>query len=400
MILALTAEVDGAKPESPVLDFGFGPNDPGAATNGWREGAPWGWLNISGELTQSSGVLSDGSATFRSTLPDGLYEIELETAGVGWGAPFNVRVNGRLAVRGYVASSGCVPGVASRPERIRFPVRVQGGRLDLTLEADRTVGNWRHPVRLRGGSWHLTRLRIYPGKEEPAEPPSEVAYGWEEDDLTAVALPSEVTQVKDARLQSGMRSKSARGTFRADLPAGEYEAELLFAVRGDGTREGPVRMNVVVQGQPVHREFDGGSYRQPVVIQLPVRVEPGESFTLTLERSTPESEWGINALILRKPGFRRPVLDCGSPASAAQSSPKRKEVKSMAAKKQISPIIAVIVIVVLLVLVGVIYSLTGKGASKPPPNEEGIAKMKQMMQQKMQQGERGGGGKRMMQQRM
>jgi len=316
MILALTAEVDGAKPESPLLDFGFGPNDPGAATNGWREGAPWGWLNISGELTQSSGVLSDGSATFRSTLPDGLYEIELETAGVGWGAPFNVRVNGRLAVRGYVASSGCVPGVASRPERIRFPVRVQGGRLDLTLEADRTVGNWRHPVRLRGGSWHLTRLRIYPGKEEPAEPPSEVAYGWEEDDLTAVALPSEVTQVKDARLQSGMRSKSARGTFRADLPAGEYEAELLFAVRGDGTREGPVRMNVVVQGQPVHREFDGGSYRQPVVIQLPVRVEPGESFTLTLERSTPESEWGINALILRKPGFRRPVLDCGSRASA------------------------------------------------------------------------------------
>lgn len=73
-----------------------------------------------------------------------------------------------------------------------------------------------------------------------------MAYGWQEDGLTAVALPSEVNQVQDARLQSCMRSRSARWTFCADVPAGEYEAELLFAVRGDGTREGPVLMNVAV----------------------------------------------------------------------------------------------------------------------------------------------------------
>lgn len=163
MILAITAERDGAEPERPLLDLGFGPGEPGAAAHRWKEGAPWGWLNISGELTPASGVISDGSATFRCTPPDGRYEVELETAGAGWCAPFNIRANGRLAVRSYVASSGCIPGVASRPERIRFPVHLQGERLDMTLEADRTVGNWRHPVRLRGATWHLTRLRLYPG---------------------------------------------------------------------------------------------------------------------------------------------------------------------------------------------------------------------------------------------
>ena len=47
-----------------------------------------------------------------------------------------------------------------------------------------------------------------------------------------------------------MRSSSPRGTFRADLPPGDYEVELIFAVRGNGTREGEVDMDVSRQGAP------------------------------------------------------------------------------------------------------------------------------------------------------
>lgn len=64
----------------------------------------------------------------------------------------------------------------------------------------------------------------------------------------------------------------------------------------------------------------------------------------------------------------------------------------MAAKKQVSPIIAAIAIVVVLLIVGgIYYALMGRKAStsRTPRDQEGIAKMKQMMQQKMQQGEIG-----------
>ena len=148
-ILAVTAEVAGTVADDPMLAISFARQ--GVSQIRWREGAAAGWFNIEGELTDDGGVQSDGAATYRTALDDGQYEVELELSGVGWGGPFNVRANERLVTRGYVASSGNIPGITSRPERIRFPVTVADGNLDLTLEADRTVGNWWHPKRLSGG---------------------------------------------------------------------------------------------------------------------------------------------------------------------------------------------------------------------------------------------------------
>ena len=299
MIVAVTAEVAGGVAEKPVLDVSFGPAGAGAARQMWKEGGGAGWVNVSGSLTQSTGVMSDGAATFRMVLPDGLYEAEMELSGSSWSSPFDVRVNDRLAVRGFVATSGCIPGVTSRPDRIRFPVRVQGGRLDLTLEADRTFGSWRHPVRLRGTAWHVTRLRVFPGKEEPAPARPEMKYGWVGGEVSVVDLPADVAKLKDARLQSCIRSKSPSAIFCADLPAGDYEAELMFAVRGDGRREGPVKMNVTVQGKRVLSDFDGGSFEKPVVRAFPVRVEAGGNLEIDFEVAGEGNEWGINAITVR-----------------------------------------------------------------------------------------------------
>lgn len=298
MILAVTAEVAGAVTEEPVLDVSF--TAPGASQGLWREGSASGWLEIAGELTERGGVVSDGAATLRTALDDGRYEVELELAGVGWSGPFNVRADGRLAARGYVASSGSIPGVTSRPERIRFPVSVTGGRLDLTLEADRTVGNWWHPSRLRGEAWRLTRMRVFPSQQEVPPARREITYGWLDADITAVPLPpDEVGSLRDARLHTCIRSKSPGGTFRADLPAGDYEAELIFALRGAGTREGPVKMDVSVQGRPVLTGFDGGSFDQPVARTCPVRIEPGGHLEVQLESAGGDNEWGISALVVR-----------------------------------------------------------------------------------------------------
>ena len=298
MILAVTAEVAGAVAEDPVLDVSF--TAPGASQNLWGEGSASGWLNLTGELTESNGVLSDGAATFRTALDDGQYEVELELSGVGWGGPFNLRANGRMVVRGYVASGGGIPGVTSRPERIRFPATVTGGVLDLTLEADRTVGNWWHPKRLSGGAWHLTHMRVFASQEQIPAARQEITYGWLEPDLTVMPLPpDEVGRLPDARLRTCIRSKDPSGSFHADLPAGDYEAELIFALRGAGTREGPVKMDVTLQGKRILTDFDGGSYDRPVVQTYPVRIEPDGHLEVKLESIGGENEWGISAMVVR-----------------------------------------------------------------------------------------------------
>jgi len=202
--------------------------------------------------------------------------------------------------RGYVASSGAVPGVSSRPERIRFPVTVTDGTLDMTLEADRTVGNWWHPRRLSGDTWRLTQMRVFASQRQPPAARAAITYGWLESDLTAVPLaPNEVARLNDARLHTCMRSKSPRGTSRADLPPVDYEAELMFARRGTGKREGSVRMDVKLQGKRVLVEFYGGAYDEPVVPTYAVHVEASGHLELGFERSGGENEWGVSALILR-----------------------------------------------------------------------------------------------------
>ena len=90
------------------------------------------------------------------------------------------------------------------------------------------------------------------------------------------------------------------GTFRADLPAGDYEAELTFALRGSGTREGPVKMEVTLQGERVLTDFDGGSYDEPVELTHPVRIEPDGHLEVRLESAGGENEWGISAMVVRR----------------------------------------------------------------------------------------------------
>ena len=298
MILAVTAEVAGAATEKPVVEKSF--TAPGSSKNLWREESGSGWLDLEGEFTESSGVLSDGAGTFRTALDNGPYDVELGLAGGGWGGPFNVRANGRMVARGYVASSGAVPGVTSRLERIRFPVTVTGGKLDLTLGADRTVGTWRHLARLSGPAWRLTRMRVFASQQQAPAARPEITYGWLDPGLTISPTPDSVGSLRDARLQTCIRSRSAAGTFRADLPAGDYEARLIFALRGAGTREGPVKMGVTLQGRRVLTGFDGGAYDKPVVQTYPVRIEPGGHFELKLESAGGENEWGISAVVLHR----------------------------------------------------------------------------------------------------
>ena len=318
MILAVTAEVAGAVTEEPVLDVSF--TAPGASSNHWREGSASGWLNVVGELAESSGVRSDGAATWRTALDDGPYDVELELSGVGWGGPLNVHANGRMVARGYVASSGVIPGVSSRPERIRFPVTVTDGELDLTLEADRTVGNWWHPKRLRGMAWHLTQMRVFASRQPTPAPREEITYGWLEPDLTVLPLPPDaVGSLRDARLHTCIRSKDPSGTFRADLSPGDYEAELTFALRGTGAREGPVKMGVTLQGKRVLTDFDGGSYDKPVVQTYPVRIEPDDHLEVKLESAGGENEWGISAVVVRRVEWeRRPCVPQQTTARSRQ----------------------------------------------------------------------------------
>jgi hypothetical protein len=127
----------------------------------------------------------------------------------------------------------------------------------------------------------------------------ERVYGWEQGDLLSSPLPDGAASLKDARLQSGFRSRSPQGAFRADLSPGSYEVELLFGARGGGTREAPLRMYVSLQGRRVLSDFEGGTYQQPVLRTFPVRLEPGQPLRVIFERANEGSEWGLNAMVVR-----------------------------------------------------------------------------------------------------
>ena len=128
----------------------------------------------------------------------------------------------------------------------------------------------------------------------------EIIYGWREPELNAVPLPpDEVGSLRDARLHTCIRSNDPSGTFRADFPPGDYEVELTFALRGAGTREGPVKMDAALQGSRVLTDFDGGAYDNPVLRTYPVRIDPDGHLELKLESAGGENEWGISAMLVR-----------------------------------------------------------------------------------------------------
>ena len=158
-------------------------------------------------------------------------------------------------------------------------------------------------ARLRGPTWRLTQMRVFASQHPTPAARPEITYGWLEPGLNFLPLPSDkigAFNKRDARLQTCIRSKSPTGTFRAALPPGDYEAELIFALRGAGTREGPVKMGVTLQGKRILTDFDGGSYKKPVVRTYPVRIRPGGHLEVKFESAGGKNEWGISAAVVRR----------------------------------------------------------------------------------------------------
>jgi len=88
---------------------------------------------------------------------------------------------------------------------------------------------------VRGG-WRATAASQPIGSSRPVETGGHVCPdGWTERDLSIAPIPGEISRLREARVHTCLRSPSPRGVFRADLPPGEYDAELIFAVRGAGT---------------------------------------------------------------------------------------------------------------------------------------------------------------------
>ncbi|GEM_PF-1424363 len=308
MILAVTAEAAGAVAEEPALVVPCTAGAQGAAANLWKEGAACGWRDITGRFLQVAGVQGDGSATFRTALKDGTYDVELQMTGNAGYALFNVRANGRRVVNHYVQSNGCIPKVSSRGERVRFPVTVTNGTLDITLEGDTTAGNWRHPARLAALSWALDSIRVFPGTTAPPAARPEFTFGWVEKDLVMLppssmaiywGLMNQGQTIYDARITSAFRCRSPRGTFRADLPPGDYEVDLVFGLRTNTPADKPIKMNVSVQGEKVLTDFDGGFCTSPVIKTVPFHVGAEGCLLVAFESGGGENEWGINAMVVR-----------------------------------------------------------------------------------------------------
>ena len=100
-------------------------------------------------------------------------------------------------------------------------------------------------------------------------------------------------------MQSAIRSRSAGGVFRADIKPGDYEIEMMFALRGVRNVNRPVKFHVALQGKRVLTDFDGGAYNKPEFRKFPVTVGPDGQFLLTFENTGPDTDWGISALIVR-----------------------------------------------------------------------------------------------------
>ncbi|MCX6376988.1 MAG: hypothetical protein NTU88_13310, partial [Armatimonadetes bacterium] len=163
MLLGVTAEVAGADASKAIKEVRFGQNDPGAARNTWQDGTEAGWADIVLSLAQgASQVFSHGSATWRMAAPNGDYDLELEMSGWGGNLGVNVIANGQLRVAAYCPTHQVAPKSPDFSEVIRFPVRVEQGRLDLTIANDAGAGTWWHPAPINGSKWALWGLKLLP----------------------------------------------------------------------------------------------------------------------------------------------------------------------------------------------------------------------------------------------
>ena len=301
LLLGVTAEVAGASAEKPVRSVRFGAGSPGAAKNAWKEGSQAGWTAVDLPLEQGAGqVFSHGRATWRMAVPDGDYDLELEISGWGGNLGVNVLANGRLAVQSYCPTHQPAPGSDGFTETVRFPVRATAGRLDVTLANDAGAGTWWHPAPIATSKWALWSLSLYPART-PAPPPlPEIVYGFVERDIAWERHPWNIDREATLDLaKTCLRSRSPRGTFRADVPAGTYEMEMILGHRGGRQQGQNPKMNVTVQGQRVLAGFVSPLASEAQRPRYPVTVAPGRPLELLFEPAGEGTEWGINALILR-----------------------------------------------------------------------------------------------------
>lgn len=291
ILLAATAEVKGAKQETPLIDLkpSAAAGLPSLAANcKYAEPLKAGWVgDASGVKSISTSVVSGIDASYRMDLPDGSYDLELELAGIGNGSPmFALSADGRLLCRKFALPTLGIGG-GDPFETLRVPLQVVGGHTILKLERDRHAGSYRHYAFVRGGEWRLRRLAVFP-RTETDMPAPQIRFGWVESDLDW-KMPNLLPKVTGDFLETdAIRCwGSSKGTFRADLPDGTYELEAIFSEVGP--------MNVSLQGDEWLKEF---SASETVRKQTRVTIK-GQPLLLQFERSGEEGSWGISGLVLR-----------------------------------------------------------------------------------------------------
>jgi hypothetical protein len=302
VLLAVTAEVAGEHSPRPLRTVRFGAGEPGAAKNLWKAGGGGGWTDLELELGQGDRhVFSHGRATYRLAMPNGDYDLELEMSGHGGVLGVDVIVGGQLRVKGYCPTHQPASGSDGFTEVVRFPVRVTNGFLDVTLANDAGAGTWFHPAPIRESRWALWSLTLYPGSRPVPPPLPETSYGWVERDLEWLPPPWHIEQEATNELaRTCLRSHSPRGTFRVDLPPGQYDLDLIVGFRGDRQQGQVPDMNVSVQGQAVLQRFASSPARLAQSLRFPATVKGGQPLELVFSPASNGAEWGINALIVRR----------------------------------------------------------------------------------------------------
>jgi len=302
-LLGVTAEVAGTQAATPIKDVRCGQNDPGAAAHTWKDGADAGWTDIDVSLDQQAAcVTSHGSATWRMAAPNGDYDLELEMSGWGGNLGVDIVANGQLRVAAYCPTHQVAPGSPDFTEKVRLPVHVDQGRLDVTLANDAGAGTWWHPAPISTSRWALWRLRVLPPRPAglAVAPLPQVAYGFVERDIAWLRHPWGLTEETNLDLaKTCLHSKSLRGTFRADVPAGRYEVEMVIGYTAARQQGQTPKMNVTLQGQQMLKDFVSPQSKAAQSLKFPVTIEAGKPLEVVFTPGGEGTEWGINALILR-----------------------------------------------------------------------------------------------------
>jgi hypothetical protein len=300
-LLGATAEVAGASNTPPVREVRFGLNDAGAAANIRKDGSAGGWTDLDLPLGQGERqVFSHGAATWRMTAPDGDYDLELELSGWNGNLGVNVLVNGQLRVEAYCPTHQAAPGSPDFSEVIRLPVHIAQGRLDVTLANDAGAGTWWHPAPIKNSRWALWSLRLYPATRPVPTPLPSLAYGFVERDLDWLREPwglGDETKLDLAR--TCLHSRSPKGTFRAEVPPGQYELEMVIGYHSVRQQGQNPKMNVTVQGQSVLKDYVSPLSKEAASVKARVTVEAGKPLEVVFTPAAEGTEWGVNAMVLR-----------------------------------------------------------------------------------------------------